>query len=291
MGKLFRLKINNKQSYSFMWNDDQLTILLKIIREAGSAILSVYSDNSNFRIRYKDDYSPITRADRLANRTIVRALKKLPVNFPILSEESEEPPYRERESWTDYWLIDPLDGTKEFIKQNGEFSVNIAHIRNGSPEMGAVHAPVTGVTYLGKKGLGAWRVDRDDVTREIHARRMQNSSSAIKVLTSRNHRNDSLDNLLKDISTKVGDAEVVAMGSSLKICLLAEGKADLYLRQTPTCEWDTAAAHAVLAGSGGEIFDANSQILKYNQKSSLLNPNFFAVADPNFDWGKLLKIK
>ena len=108
-----------------MWNDDQLTILLKIIREAGSEILSVYSDNSNFRINYKEDDSPITKADRLANRTIVRALKKLPVKFPILSEESEKPTYRERESWADYWLVDPLDGTKEFIKQNGEFTVNI----------------------------------------------------------------------------------------------------------------------------------------------------------------------
>ena len=271
-----------------MWNDDQLTILLKIIREAGSEILSVYSDNSNFRVNYKDDDSPITKADRLANRIIVRALGKLPVNFPILSEESEKPLYRERESWTDYWLVDPLDGTKEFIKRNGEFTVNIAHIRNGVPEMGAVHVPVSGVTYLGKKGSGAWMVDQDDITKEIQARKMENSSSSIKVLTSRSHSNDSLDNLVKDISKEIGDTEVVTMGSSLKICLLAEGKADLYPRQTPTCEWDTAAAHAVLAGSGGEIFDANFRVLKYNQKSSLLNPNFFAVADPNFDWGKLL---
>ena len=133
-------------------------------------------------------------------------------------------------------------------------------------------------------------VDQDDVTKEIHARKMENSSRSFKILTSRSHSNDSLDNLIKDISKEIGDTEVVTMGSSLKICLLAEGKADLYPRQTPTCEWDTAAAHAVLAGSGGEIFDANFRVLKYNQKSSLLNPNFFAVADPNFDWGKLLSI-
>ena len=131
-------------------------------------------------------------------------------------------------------------------------------------------------------------VDQDDITKEIQARKMENSSSSIKVLTSRSHSNDSLDNLVKDISKEIGDTEVVTMGSSLKICLLAEGKADLYPRQTPTCEWDTAAAHAVLAGSGGQIFDANFRVLKYNQKSSLFNPNFFAVADPNFDWGKLL---
>ena len=271
-----------------MWNDDQLTILLKIIREAGSEVLSVYSDPSNSRFSYKLDDSPVTEADRLANSTIVQALKKLPVNFPILSEESEKPLYRERESWRDYWLVDPLDGTKEFIKQNGEFTVNIAHIRDGIPQMGVVHVPVSGVTYLGKKGLGAWMVDQDDVTKEIHARKMEISSRSIKVLTSRSHNNDSLDNLVKDISRKIGDAEVVTMGSSLKLCLLAEGKADLYPRQTPTCEWDTAAAHAVLAGSGGEIYDANFRVLKYNQKSSLLNPNFFAVADPSFDWGKLL---
>ena len=226
-----------------MWNDDQLTILLKIIREAGSEILSVYSDNSNFRVNYKDDDSPITKADRLANRIIVRALEKLPVNFPILSEESEKPPYRERESWTDYWLVDPLDGTKEFIKRNGEFTVNIAHIRNGVPEMGAVHVPVSGVTYLGKKGSGAWMVDQDDITKEIQARKMENSSSSIKVLTSRSHSNDSLDNLVKDISKEIGDTEVVTMGSSLKICLLAEGKADLYHKQNPPCESDRTLNH------------------------------------------------
>ena len=271
-----------------MWNDGQLTILLNIIREAGSEILSVYSDKTISRISYKDDDSPITEADRLANGIIVRELKKLPLNFPILSEESEKPSYSERQSWADYWLIDPLDGTKEFIKENGEFTVNIAHIRNGIPEMGAVHVPVSGVTYLGKKGLGAWRINQDDFTEEIHSRKIDTSSRPLKVLASRSHRNDLLDNLIQDISVKVGDLEVIAMGSSLKICLLAEGKADLYPRLTPTCEWDTAAAHAVLAGSGGEIFDVNFRALKYNQKSSLVNPNFFAVADPNFDWDKLL---
>ena len=271
-----------------MWNDDQLTILLNIIREAGLEILSVYSGKTSSRITYKDDNSPITEADRLANDTIVRALKKLPNNFPILSEESEKPSYSERQSWTDYWLIDPLDGTKEFINENGEFTVNIAHVRNGIPEMGAVHVPVSGVTYLGKKGLGAWRVDRDDFTEEIHSRKIDTHSRPLKVLASRSHRNDSLDNLIQDISGKMGEIELIAMGSSLKICLLAEGKADLYPRPTPTCEWDTAAAHAVLAGSGGEIFDANFRALKYNQKSSLLNPNFLAVADPNFEWDKLL---
>ena len=192
-----------------------------------------------------------------------------------MSEESEKPLYRERESWTDYWLVDPLDGTKEFIKRNGEFTVNIAHIRDGIPEMGAVHVPVSGVTYLGKKGLGAWMVDQADVTKEIHARKMEISSRSIKVLTSRSHNNDSLDNLLKDISRKIGDAEVVTMGSSLKICLLAEGKADLYPRQTPTCEWDTAAAHAILEGAGGNVLQLNNKDLVYG-KSDILNPHFVA---------------
>ena len=272
-----------------MWNDGQLTILLNIIREAGSEILSVYSDKTISRISYKDDDSPITEADRLANGTIIRALEKLPVNYPILSEESEKPSYSKRQSWKDYWLIDPLDGTKEFIKQNGEFTVNIAHIRNGIPEMGAVHVPVSGVTYLGKKGLGAWRVNQDDFTQEIHSRKIDIPTRPMRVLASRSHRNDSVDNLIQDISGKAGDIEVIAMGSSLKICLLAEGKADLYPRLTPTCEWDTAAAHAVLVGSGGEIFDANFRALKYNQKSSLVNPNFYAVADPNFYWDKWLQ--
>ena len=269
-----------------MWKDEQLTNLLKIVRQAGIEILSVYSHTNNYNVSYKEDNSPITEADRLANNLIVDALKKLPSNLPILSEESEDVPFSERESWEDYWLIDPLDGTREFIRRNGEFTVNIALVRNGVPEMGAVHVPVSGVTYLGKRGEGAWRVEQDDIVKEIHSRKLEPPYGFLKIVASRSHHNDPLVNLIQDISKEI-QVEVVSMGSSLKICLLAEGEADLYPRLAPTCEWDTAAAHAVLKASGGEIFNTAFQPLKYNKKTDLFNPHFFAVADAKFDWKKL----
>ena len=269
-----------------MWKDVKLTNLLKIVRQAGTEILSVYSHTNNYNVSYKEDNSPVTEADRLANNLIVRALKKLPSKLPILSEESEYVPFSERESWEDYWLIDPLDGTREFIKRNGEFTVNIALVRKGVPEMGVVHVPVSGVTYLGKRGDGAWRVEEDDIVKEIHSREIEPPCGFLKIVASRSHHNDPLASLIQDIPKEI-QVEVVSMGSSLKICLLAEGEADLYPRLAPTCEWDTAAAHAVLKAAGGEIFDTAFRPLKYNQKADLLNPHFFAVADTNFDWKKL----
>ena len=152
--------------------------------------------------------------------------------------------------------------------------------------MGVVHVPVSGVTYLGKRGDGAWRVEQDGIVKEIHPREIEPPCGFLKIVASRSHHNDPLANLIQDIPKEI-QVEVVSMGSSLKICLLAEGEADLYPRLAPTCEWDTAAAHAVLKAAGGEIFDTAFRPLKYNQKADLLNPHFFAVADTNFDWKKL----
>lgn len=272
-----------------MWKDEKLTSLLKIAREAGAEILSIYSRVDDYKVAYKADNSPITEADRRANSLITRALSQLSYGLPILSEESEKIPFCERQAWRDYWLVDPLDGTREFIKRNGEFTVNVGLIRNGLPEVGVVHVPVSGVTYLGKRGAGAWRVESDDSVKEIKASRLNPSYERVRIAASRSHKNDSLENLIQNISVKFKDTEVVSMGSSLKICLLAEGEADLYPRLSPTSEWDTGAAHAVLLASGGEIFDKTFQPLKYNQKEELLNPHFYAVADKNFKWEKLLR--
>ena len=272
-----------------MWKDEKLTSLLKIAREAGEEILSIYLRVDDYKVAYKADNSPITEADRRANSLITRALSQLSCGLPILSEESEKIPFCERQAWRDYWLVDPLDGTREFINRNGEFTVNVGLIRDGLPEVGVVHVPVSGVTYLGKRGAGAWRVELDDSIKEIRASRFNASYERIRIAASRSHKNDSLENLIQNISVKFQDTEVVSMGSSLKICLLAEGEADLYPRLSPTSEWDTGAAHAVLLASGGEIFDKTFQPLKYNQKEELLNPHFYAVADKNFKWEKLLR--
>ena len=168
--------------------------VLAIAKEAGDKIMDIY--DRDFAIYEKQDTSPLTEADLAAHKSIVAGLEAIS-ELPILSEESADISWDERKTWDKYWLVDPLDGTKEFIKKNGEFTVNIAHVRNGIPEMGAVHVPVSGVTYLGKKGLGAWRVDRDDFTEEIHSRKIDTHSRPLKVLASRSHRNDSLDNLIQ----------------------------------------------------------------------------------------------
>ena len=271
-----------------MWKEPQLNALLRIGISAGKEILSVYNQAGEIDVTIKDDSSPLTEADRLAHQLIVGELRKLTPDVPILSEESGETPAQERLEWSRFWLVDPLDGTKEFIKRNGEFTVNIALISNGVPELGMVHVPVSGMNYLGQAGTGAWKVNPEGELLEISAPRFSKGQSAVRVVASRNHRGELVDKLIARMESELGDTEVVSMGSSLKICLLAEGKADIYPRLAPTSEWDTAAAHAVLSAAGGEIYDTSFEILRYNQKESMLNPHFIAIADPKFDWASLL---
>ena len=271
-----------------MWKETQLNALLRIGISAGKEILSVYNQAGEIDVTIKDDSSPLTEADRLAHQLIVAELRKLTPDVPILSEESGETPAQERLEWSQFWLVDPLDGTKEFIKRNGEFTVNIALISYGVPELGMVHVPVSGMNYLGQVGTGAWKVNPEGELQEISVPRFSKGQSAVRVVASRNHRGELVDKLIARMESELGDTEVVSMGSSLKICLLAEGKADIYPRLAPTSEWDTAAAHAVLSAAGGEIYDTSFEILRYNQKESMLNPHFIAIADPKFDWASLL---
>jgi 3'(2'), 5'-bisphosphate nucleotidase len=182
-------------------------------------------------------------------------------------------------------LIDPLDGTKEFINRNGEFTVNIALIDEGVPIMGVVHVPCSGKTYFGSVEDGAWRFDRLKAGEKIKTRQCQ---TPLRVVASRRHRGQGLESFIERIERDVGPVTTKSIGSSLKICLLAEGNADLYPRFMPTSEWDTAAAHAVLAAAGGDIFGLDFKPLRYNTKASLLNPSFVAVADLNFDWERVL---
>ena len=266
-----------------MLNDNQLDTLLRIAKTAGNAILSVYQRAGDIDVTIKDDNSPLTEADRDAHEIIIAELKEFTPSIPILSEESDGTSVDERLSWSRYWLVDPLDGTKEFIKRNGEFTVNIALINNGAPELGIVHVPVTNISYLGKTGVGAWKVAATGEADAISIANFALNQGQVRIVASRSHRGDLLDQLINTMEAKLGKAEVVSMGSSLKICLLAEGKADIYPRLAPTSEWDTAAAHAVLAAAGGDIVDTEFQALRYNQKESLLNPHFIAISDISFD--------
>jgi 3'(2'), 5'-bisphosphate nucleotidase len=271
-----------------MWNDNQLDTLLRIAKTAGNAILSVYQRAGDIDVTIKDDNSPLTEADRDAHEIIIAELKEFTPSIPILSEESDGTSVDERLSWSRYWLVDPLDGTKEFIKRNGEFTVNIALINNGAPELGIVHVPVTNISYLGKTGVGAWKVAATGEVDAISIANFDLNQGQVRIVASRSHRGDLLDQLINTLEAKLGEAEVVSMGSSLKICLLAEGKADIYPRLAPTSEWDTAAAHAVLAAAGGDIVDTEFQALRYNQKESMLNPHFIAISDISYDWQSIL---
>jgi 3'(2'), 5'-bisphosphate nucleotidase len=244
--------------------------------EAGQAILEIY--RQDFEVLLKEDESPLTQADLASHRIICDALSGLTPNVPLLSEESADIGFDTRSGWREYWLIDPLDGTREFVNRNGEFTVNIALIVEHRPVLGIVHVPVFGTTYSGIVGSGAHRRDSDGSEKPIHVR--VPCADPMVVVGSRSHANPKLGEFLAGI----GEHELISMGSSLKFCLVAEGRADFYPRLGPTSEWDTAAAHAVVEAAGGQIVTLDGQPLQYNRKASLLNPEFLVIADPSRDW-------
>lgn len=257
-----------------------------IARRAGAAIMEVY-DAGGMEVEYKEDDSPLTEADRRANTVITDALAKLKPELPVLSEESRRPGYDERRQWQCYWLVDPLDGTREFVKRNGEFTVNIALVGDGVAGLGVVHVPVSGVSYFGALELGAFRMEAGGEPAPIHSGAAA-GALPLKMVASRSHLDPHVERVLQRLQAEYGEVETVNMGSSLKMCLLAEGRADIYPRLAPTFEWDTAAAHAVLTAAGGEIYDTRFRPLRYNQKEDLRNPHFIAVADARHDWQALL---
>lgn len=254
-----------------------LAPLLDIARSASEQIMRVYA--TDFDVTMKDDKSPVTEADLAAHKVIVADLKRITPDLPVLSEESADIPYAERHRWGSYWLVDPLDGTKEFISKNGDFTVNIALIQGGVPVVGVVHMPVTGLSYYGCVGVGAFRRDQDGQASPIKTRKLI-PGKPVKVVASRSHRGELLDGYL----AKLGPHETVSRGSSLKFCLVAEGAADVYPRLGPTSEWDTGAGHAVLTAAGGTVVAVDGQPLRYNAKESLLNPHFIGYADPSRNW-------
>ena len=254
-----------------------------VAAEAAEKILEIYS--SPFAIQQKEDHSPLTEADLAAHHTIVTNLEKLTPGIPILSEESVDIPFEERSRWENYWLIDPLDGTREFIKRNGEFTVNIAFIEKNSATIGVIQVPVTGVCYYAGEGLGAYRVDPGQTPQSIRVRSLP--EDRIKVAGSRSHGNDTTRAFIKNLDCPT---EIIAIGSSLKSCLIAEGMVDIYPRFGPTSEWDTAAAQCVVEQAGGLLTDLDLRPLRYNTKESLLNSNFLVFGDQHINWRRYLPL-
>jgi 3'(2'), 5'-bisphosphate nucleotidase len=247
-------------------NDINISNICALAQKAGKAILQVY--NGEITVEIKDDNSPLTAADKASHEIIAAGLKALTPNIPILSEEGRDIPYEERKHWKRFWLVDPLDGTKEFIKRNGEFTVNIALIEGNAPVFGVVYVPVQGKMYVGIVGEGAFLQEGDGESRKIQVRK-PDSEAGLTVVMSRSHPSPELQEYLKDIKA----AEALPVGSSLKLCAVAEGKADLYPRLGPTMEWDTGAGQAVVQAAGGTVLMLEGQPLPYN-KENLLNPYF-----------------
>jgi 3'(2'), 5'-bisphosphate nucleotidase len=258
--------------------------VIDIAHSAGAAIMEIYR-GGDVGETSKTDNSPLTLADLAAHRTIVDALGKLTPEIPILSEEAADIPYSERSKWTRFWLVDPLDGTKEFIKRNGEFTVNIALIENGEPVLGIVYAPVPDVCYYGSRGAGAF-VQRSNTAARSIAVKPHTVGIPIQVVASRSHSDARTEAFLKVL----GDYQCISMGSSLKLCLVAEGTAHFYPRLGPTMEWDTAAAHAVVNGAGGIVCDMAGGGRHYN-KADLHNPECLVLPAADFVLLRLLKIR
>lgn len=248
---------------------------IAIAREAGDAIMRVYAQD--FPVEIKDDNSPLTAADLASHRIIVDGLQALTPDIPVLSEEAADIAWETRREWTRLWLVDPLDGTREFIKKNGEFTVNVALIENGEPVLGVVYAPALGYLVHAERGVGAFlRDDGEDVA--IQSTRP--SAAPLRVAASRSH----LDARTQALLERVGEHERMGLGSSLKFCRIAEGRVDFYPRFGPTSEWDTAAGQCVLEAAGGAVMRTDGAALDYNRKESILNPDFLALGDADLPW-------
>lgn len=251
-----------------------------IAERAAAAILDVY--DSEFAVAQKEDRTPLTAADLAAHRLIVAALAERTPELPVLSEESADVPWSERSRWSRYWLVDPLDGTREFVKRNGEFTVNIALVDGDRPVVGVVQKPVGGELAVAWDGGGAWFAESAGAKpRRVSTRRR---ASPLVVAGSRSHGSEHETHLL----AQLGPCAKMPLGSSLKFLRIATAEADLYLRLGPTSEWDTAAGQCVLEQAGGAVLGFDGQPLRYNTRESLLNPDFFAVGDREADWSALL---
>ncbi len=257
-------------------NNKLLLDVCNVAIEAGNEILNFY--NHNIEVTHKEDLSPLTKADLASNKIILESLNNLNSNIPILSEESLVD-WSIRKNWKKYWLVDPLDGTKEFIKKNGEFTVNIALIEDNNPILGVVYVPAKSLLYLAEKNKGSFKTNTKDKLKNLEGiKKIQVSSQAnrARVIGSRSHSNATFDNWVKE---KLPNADIVQAGSSLKFCLIAEGEADIYPRFGPTSEWDIAAGHMIVNEAGGKIRTFQNDSIKYNTKENIINPEFYAIGN------------
>jgi 3'(2'), 5'-bisphosphate nucleotidase len=251
---------------------DLATALMPTVADAGAAIMAVY--DGAFSVQKKDDNSPLTQADLESQRVILDGLSRLTPDIPVLSEESAQAPWSERQSWTQLWVVDPLDGTREFVKRNGEFTINIALVVNHEPILGIVAAPALGLLYWGATGVGAFSHHRD--APEV-AVKVSVPTAPLRVVGSRSHASPDTASYLAQLRPH----QMSGIGSSLKFCLIAEGKADLYPRFGPTSEWDTAAGQALLEAAGGHVTRLDGHRLRYNCRETLLNGDFLAFSHPS----------
>lgn len=255
---------------------------LMLARLAGERILAVY-EGGDFEVVQKADETPLTTADLEAHKVIEAGLTELDFKAPVLSEESASIEFSERNKWTTYWLVDPLDGTREFIRRSGEFSVNIALIENGRPVLGVVYAPVLKIAYYAAREQGAWKQIEDRPPQQIRVREAPEDS----VIVARS-RSPVTGPSMKSFLKNLGEHEELPMGSAIKSCLVAEGAADVYPRLGPTSEWDTGAAQCVVEEAGGHVKDLNMQDLRYNTRESLINPHFLVFGCSRRDWAAYL---
>ncbi|MBN2534985.1 MAG: 3'(2'),5'-bisphosphate nucleotidase CysQ [Spirochaetales bacterium] len=271
-----------------------MTMAIIAAMEAGKAILEVYE--TDFSVEYKEDKSPLTMADMISHKIIKKFLANDKDSFPLLSEEGRDIPYKERKNWEYFWIIDPLDGTKEFVKRNGEFTVNIALAKNIKPVAGVIFSPVHDNLYFGSEDSGAYLVEQaysrfaTSGTKEefiknipVFAEKLpmksrQEESETLYVVASRSHFSGDTENYVNSLKKKYRNIELISAGSSLKMCLVAEGRAQLYPRFAPTCEWDTAAGQAIVEAAGGKVIHYNSDNPLVYNKESLINPWFIAKA-------------
>ncbi len=259
--------------------------LIILAKNAGAAILHIYEVSRQFDIQTKPDHSPLTQADLMANDILLAGLKKLTPDIPILSEEGLQTPWAERQRWPIYWLIDPLDGTRQFIQHSGEFTVNIALVQAHQVIFGLIYVPVTGECYYASHETGAYKQDAAGIETALHVRTWQPEATII--LASQAAREERMQPRFGHL----GHYTLTKMSSSWKFCLLAEGKADICPRFGDTCEWDTAAGQCILEQAGGGIFNLQGELLSYNTRASTLNPHFIALGDvaalhPQMLWGE-----
>ncbi|WP_281260973.1 3'(2'),5'-bisphosphate nucleotidase CysQ [Agarilytica rhodophyticola] len=251
--------------------------VVDIAKAAGDAIMNVYK-NKDFSVAFKYENSPLTQADMASHILIMESLTHLDPSIPIISEENDTFDWDSRKKNSQYWLVDPLDGTKEFIKRNDEFTVNIALIKDSKPILGVVYAPAKELLYYAVRGIGAYKAVKNFAPQLISVKAPPKDDNLWRIVGSRSHKNEEFESFIKNFP----NSEVIGVGSSLKLCFIAEGRADIYPRLGLTSEWDTAAAQAIVEAAGGQVVNYETQQpLAYNQKDSLLNPHFIACADPS----------